>query len=202
MIRNLTLGLFVAAALALAQPAHAQSFLCEETFKLDDASMQQYRQGPSLPPPARAPQPDPDPLKLRMLKYAALAVKHRLSGLASYYSTSLDGTLTANGERYHNKKMSAAHLTLPLGSWVEVTARATGRKLRLRVNDRGPYANKFAIDLSQAAAHFLGVDIADDRYVMIRIIGLPGEDPLPEEVLDGAKALVVEEAATLTPGGQ
>jgi rare lipoprotein A len=200
MIRNLTLGLFVAAALALAQPAHAQSFLCEETFKLDDASMQQYRLGPSLPPPA--PQPDPDPLKLRVLKYAALAVKHRLAGLASYYSTSLDGTLTANGERYHNKKMSAAHLTLPLGSWVEVTARATGRKLRLRVNDRGPYANKFAIDLSQAAAHFLGVDIADDRYVMIRIIGLPGEDPLPEEVLDGAKALVVEEAATLTPSGQ
>jgi len=201
MIRNLTLGLFVAAALALAQPAHAQSFLCEETFKLDDASMQPYRVGPSLPPPAPAPQPDPDPLKLRMLKYSALAVKHRLAGLASYYSTSLDGTLTANGERYHNKKMSAAHLTLPLGSWVEVTARATGRKLRLRVNDRGPYVNKFAIDLSQAAAHFLGVDIADDRYVMIRIIGLPGEDPLPEEVLDGAKALVVEEAATLTPSG-
>lgn len=137
-----------------------------------------------------------------MLKYTALAVKHRLAGLASYYSTSLDGTLTANGERYHNKKMSAAHLTLPLGSWVEVTARATGRKLRLRVNDRGPYANKFAIDLSQAAAHFLGVDVAADRYVMIRIIGLPGEDPLPEEVLDGAKALVVEEAATLTPSGQ
>ena len=204
MIRNLTLGLFVAAALAHAQPAHAQSFLCEETFKLDDASMQQYRLGPSLPlpAPASAPQPDPDPLKLRMLKYAALAVKHRLAGLASYYSTSLDGTLTANGERYHNKKMSAAHLTLPLGSWVEVTARATGRKLRLRVNDRGPYANKFAIDLSQAAAHFLGVDVAADRYVMIRIIGLPGEDPLPEEVLEGAKALVVEGAAALTPGGQ
>src|SRR5713226_3609697 len=61
MIRNLTLGLFVAAVLALAQPAHAQSFLCEETFKLDDASMQQYRLGPSLPPPAPTPQPAPPP---------------------------------------------------------------------------------------------------------------------------------------------
>ncbi|HXH40060.1 MAG TPA: septal ring lytic transglycosylase RlpA family protein [Thermoanaerobaculia bacterium] len=193
MIRNLTFGLFVAGALSLAQPAHAQGFLCEETFKLDDASMQQYRLGPVLPPPAPV-QPNPDPLKLRILKYATLAVKHRLAGLASYYSTSLDGTLTANGERYHNKQMSAAHLTLPLGSWVEVTSRATGRKLRLRVNDRGPYVNKFAIDLSQAAARYLGVDVADDRYVQIRIIALPGEDPLPEDVLEGPKALVAEEA--------
>jgi rare lipoprotein A len=204
MIRNLTLGLFVAGALILAQRAHAQSFLCEETFKLD-ASAQQRHVGPAPTPtatPARTPEPDPDPLKLRLLKYAAVAVKHRLAGLASYYSTSLDGTLTANGERYHNKEMSAAHLTLPLGSWVEITSRATGRKLRLRVNDRGPYVNKFAIDLSQAAARFLGVDVAEDRYVMIRIIGLPGEDPLPEDVLEGPKASPVEEAATLTPTAQ
>ncbi len=204
--KNLILGLFATVALVFAQPSRAQSFLCEDTFKLDDASMQSYRFGPAVPPPApivvAQPAPDPDPLKLRVLKYAAVAVKHRLSGLASYYSTSLDGSLTANGERYHNTKMSAAHLTLPLGSWVEVTARATGRKLRLRVNDRGPYANKFAIDLSQAAAKFLGVDIAEDRYVMIRIIGLPGEDPLPEEVIDGPKAPALEETATLTPAGQ
>jgi rare lipoprotein A (peptidoglycan hydrolase) len=206
--KNLILGLFATVALVFAQPSRAQSFLCEDTFKLDDASMQSYRFGPAVPPPAPivvaqpAPAPDPDPLKLRVLKYAAVAVKHRLSGLASYYSTSLDGSLTANGERYHNAKMSAAHLTLPLGSWIEVTARATGRKLRLRVNDRGPYANKFAIDLSQAAAKFLGVDIAEDRYVMIRIIGLPGEDPLPEDVIRKAPALEETVTAALTPAGQ
>src|SRR5258708_6786595 len=199
MKKNLTLGLFVAAVLVIAQPSRAQSFLCEGTFKLDDPTMQSDRFGPALPPPAPAAQPDPDPFKLRLLKYAALEVKHRLSGLASYYSTSLDGTLTANGERYHNKKVSAAHLTLPLGSWVEVTSRATGRKLRLRVNDRGPYVNKFAIDLSQAAARFLGVDVAEDRYVLIRITALPGQDPLPEDVIDGPKAPAVEESATLNP---
>src|SRR5258706_11663267 len=206
LTKNLILGLFVAGAIALAQPSRAQGFLCEDPFKLDDAGMQSYRFGPAVPPPAPAvvAQPDPDPFKLRVLKYAAVAVKHRLSGLASYYSTSLDGTLTANGERYHNAKMSAAHLTLPLGSWVEVTARATGRKLRLRVNDRGPYVNKFAIDLSQAAARFLGVDVAEDRYVMIRIIGLPGEDPLPEDVINAPKAPALEETvtATLTPAGR
>jgi rare lipoprotein A len=203
MIKNLAPCLFLAGAFALAQPAQAQSFLCEGNFQLDDASMQSYRLGPTLPPPAPTVQPDPDPLKLRILKYAALEVKHRLNGLASYYSTSLDGSLTANGERYHNKNMSAAHLTLPLGSWVEVKSRATGRKLRLRVNDRGPYVNKFVIDLSQAAARYLGVDVADDRSVQIRIIALPGEDPLPEDVFDGPKAPAVEETAGLaTPAAQ
>jgi len=197
--KNLIFAVVVAGAFAVAQPVRAQAFMCEETFKLDDATMQAYRFGPPVPPPAPVPQPDRDPLKLRVLKYAALAVKHRLSGLASYYSTSLNGTLTANGERYYNQKMSAAHLTLPLGSWVEITARATGRKLRLRVNDRGPYVNKFAIDLSQAAARFLGVDVADDRYVSIRIIALPGEDPLPDEVINGPKAPVIEETAALAP---
>jgi hypothetical protein len=200
-VKTLMFGVVVAGALALAQPARAQSFLCEDTFKLDDATMQSYRFGPEVPPPA--PVPEVNPLKLRILRYASFALRHRLSGLASYYSTSLDGTLTANGERYHNKQMSAAHLTLPLGSWIEVTARATGRKLRLRVNDRGPYVNKFAIDLSQAAARFLGVDVAEDRFVMIRVIGLPGEEPLSQDVIDGPKpALPEETTAVLTPAGK
>ena len=202
---KLTIWLFaVGGALTLAQSAQAQGYLCEENFKLDDATMQSYRFGPPVPRPAPVAiaQPDPDPIKLRVLKYAAVALKHRLNGLASYYSTSLDGTLTANGERYHNKKMSAAHLTLPLGSWIEVTSHATGKKLRLRVNDRGPYVNKFVIDLSQAAARYLGVDVAEDRSVLIRIIGLPGEDPLPDDVVDGPKSAIIEETAALTPAGQ
>jgi rare lipoprotein A len=204
-IKNqLLFGALIAGALAVAQPAHAQSYMCEQTFKLDDATMQAYRFGPEVasPAPVVVPEPDRDPFKLRVLKYAALAVKHRLSGLASYYSTSLNGTLTANGERYYNKKISAAHLTLPLGSWVEITSRATGRKLRVRVNDRGPYVNKFAIDLSQAAARFLGVDVADDRYVSIRIIALPGEEPLPDDILNGPKPRNVEETAALTPAAK
>jgi rare lipoprotein A len=200
--KKLLLAVVAAGALALAAPARAQSFLCEDTFKLDDATMQAYRFGPDVPPPAPVPPPESNPLKLRILKYASFAIRHRLSGLASYYSTSLDGTLTANGERYHNKQMSAAHLTLPLGSWIEVTARATGRKVRLRVNDRGPYVNKFAIDLSQAAARFLGVDVAEDRFVSIRVIGLPGEEPLPQDVIDGPKAPVLEETAALTPAAK
>lgn len=123
----------------------------------------------------------PDPLLQRMLRYAELAAKHRVHGLASYYSSFFDGRKTANGEIYRNSKHSAAHLTLPLGTWIEVKSRATGRKLRLRVNDRGPYAKKFFLDLSQAAARYLGVDRHRDRHVEIRIIALPGEEPLPDD---------------------
>jgi len=128
----------------------------------------------------------PDPFLQRMLRYAQVAVQHRIDGLASYYSTFFDGRKTANGEIYRNSQYSAAHLTLPLGTWIEVTSRATGRKLRLRVNDRGPYAKKFCLDLSQAAARYLGVDRSVDRHVEIRIIALPGEEPLPEEAVQTA----------------
>ena len=185
----------VLAAIVSAPAARAQSFLCEDQFKLDDAAMACYRLGPELVPP---PMPEPpDPFKIRLLRYAALSVKHRLAGLASYYSTSLEGTLTANGERYRHRRLTAAHLTLPLGSWVELKSRATGKTIRVRVNDRGPYVKKFAIDLSQSAARALGVDVAEDRWVDIRIIALPGEKPLPDAILAGPAAPAAEEVGTL-----
>ncbi|HUR81489.1 MAG TPA: septal ring lytic transglycosylase RlpA family protein [Thermoanaerobaculia bacterium] len=163
----------IAGLLACAPAARA-----EEDFSLpiDDRICVDYE----LRPAAQ------DPLLQRIVRYTQLALKHRVDGLASYYSTFFDGRKTANGEIYRNAKYSAAHLTLPLGTWIEVTSRATGRKLRLRVNDRGPYAKKFCLDLSQAAARYLGVDRTEDRHVDIRIIALPGEEPLPEEVLAAA----------------
>jgi rare lipoprotein A len=154
--------------------------MCEDHVELDSETMDCYKYGPDLPPPPV--EVKPDPLHLRLLRYAQVAVRHRMSGLASYYSTSLDGTLTSTGEIFRNRKLTAAHLTLPLGTWVEIKARATGRVIRVRVNDRGPFVKKFAIDLSQAAARALGVDVAEDRHVDIRIIALPGERPLPESV--------------------
>jgi rare lipoprotein A len=155
-----------------------------------------YRLGPELPPPAPpVPEPQPNPLQLRALKYAAIALKHKVAGLASYYSTSLDGTLTATGEIFRNRHLTAAHLTLPLGTWIEVTARATGRTIRCRVNDRGPYAKKFFLDLSQAAARALGVDVAEDRHVDVRNIALPGDDPLPANWELAANEPVIADAA-------
>lgn len=134
------------------------------------------------PPRVEEPPALDERLLQRLAEYARLASRHRVAGLASYYSGFFDGRKTANGEIFRNRKYSAAHLTLPLGTWIDVKSRATGKKLRLRVNDRGPYAKKFMLDLSQAAARYLGVDTARDRYVQVRIIALPGEKPLPEDV--------------------
>lgn len=78
-------------------------------------------------------------------------------GLASYYGAELSGRPTANGEAFRPSGISAAHLTLPLPSYVEVTSLQTGRTILVRVNDRGPFVEDRIIDLSTGAARQLGI---------------------------------------------
>lgn len=78
-------------------------------------------------------------------------------GYASWYGEELAGQPTANGESFDPAGISAAHKTLPLPSYVEVTALDTGRTILVRVNDRGPMASDRLIDLSRGAADQLGL---------------------------------------------
>jgi rare lipoprotein A len=78
-------------------------------------------------------------------------------GYASWYGDELAGKPTANGETFDPDGISAAHKTLPLPSYVEVTALDTGRTILVRVNDRGPMTNDRLIDLSRGAAEQLGI---------------------------------------------
>jgi rare lipoprotein A len=78
-------------------------------------------------------------------------------GKASYYHPSLEGMKTANGERYRQKKLTAAHLTLPFGTKVKVTNVKTKKWVIVTINDRGPYSKKYIIDLSYRAAKHLGM---------------------------------------------
>jgi rare lipoprotein A len=78
-------------------------------------------------------------------------------GKASYYANSLQGRRTASGEKYSKKKLTAAHLTLPLGTRVKVTNKKTGKWVIVTINDRGPYSRKYIIDLSYRAAKHLGM---------------------------------------------
>lgn len=78
-------------------------------------------------------------------------------GYASWYGEELAGSPTAIGEPFNPVGISAAHKTLPLPSYVEVTALDTGRTIVVRVNDRGPMANDRLIDLSRGAAQQLGL---------------------------------------------
>jgi rare lipoprotein A len=95
-------------------------------------------------------------------------------GLASWYGPNFHGAATANGEYYDMDWVSAAHKTLPLPSYVEVTALDTGRTILVRVNDRGPFVADRIIDLSRGAAHQLGIDRAGVARVRVRRV-YPGE---------------------------
>ncbi|SDJ39607.1 septal ring lytic transglycosylase RlpA family protein [Billgrantia gudaonensis] len=77
-------------------------------------------------------------------------------GTASWYGEKFHGYATSNGEIYDMYKMSAAHRSLPLPSYVRVTSRDNGRSVIVRVNDRGPFHSDREIDLSYAAAARLG----------------------------------------------
>jgi rare lipoprotein A len=74
------------------------------------------------------------------------------SGIASVYS----GERTANGEYASANRLTAAHRSLPFGTMVKVTHRATGRSVVVRINDRGPFVSGRVIDLTPAGAHALG----------------------------------------------
>lgn len=78
-------------------------------------------------------------------------------GMASWYGPNFHGKSTANGEKYNQWAMTAAHKTLPMPSMVKVIHKKTGKSIMVRVNDRGPFSHGRIIDLSRAAAEELGV---------------------------------------------
>ena len=78
-------------------------------------------------------------------------------GQASWYGGFHEGRLTANGEIFRMRKLTAAHKSLPMGTIVRVTSLRTGRSVVVRINDRGPYMDRRVIDLSRGAAQELGV---------------------------------------------
>ena len=76
---------------------------------------------------------------------------------ASWYGADFHGKRTANGERFNMYAMTAAHRTLPLSSYAKVTNPKNHRSVIVRINDRGPFHGKRAMDLSYAAAKQLGI---------------------------------------------
>lgn len=78
-------------------------------------------------------------------------------GVASWYGTQFHAHSTSSGERYNMLGMTAAHKTLPLPTYVEVTNLKNHRKVIVKVNDRGPFESNRLIDLSYVAAKKLGM---------------------------------------------
>lgn len=111
---------------------------------------------------------------------------HQL-GRASWYGRKFHGRRTANGERYDMHALTAAHRTLPLGSYVRVVNEATKKWVVVKINDRGPFSRGRVIDLSYAAAEKLGLAHVGTARVEI--------DGLSREAAKEARAEMVAENA-------
>ncbi|MGF6763344.1 rare lipoprotein A [Paraburkholderia sp. GAS33] len=101
------------------------------------------------------------------------------TGRASWYGRFFHGRRTANGERYDMHALTAAHRTLPLGSYVRVTNPANDSSVIVRINDRGPFARGRIIDLSLAAATALHMQRAGTARV--QIVGLTPKEAKAEQ---------------------
>ena len=92
-------------------------------------------------------------------------------GFATWYGARFAGHKTANGERFDPSAMTAAHRTLPFGTWVEVRRVDTGAAVRVRITDRGPFGDEGrVIDLSRGAADKLGIVRTGVARVELRVV--------------------------------
>jgi rare lipoprotein A (peptidoglycan hydrolase) len=92
---------------------------------------------------------------------------HKEVGEASWYGPGFQGQETANGETFNKNEMTAAHPSLPMGTMAKVTNLENGKKVDVRINDRGPFSGNRAIDLSSAAANKL--DMKKDGTTDVKI---------------------------------
>mgnify|MGYP002635880672 CR=1 FL=1 len=106
-------------------------------------------------------------LLVLVLLSSACGKRHIETGIASWYGPGFRGNPTASGEKFRPSKRTAAHKTLPLGSVVVVRRLDTNERVRVVINDRGPFVKGRIIDLSKKAARRIGV--LDDGHAEVRI---------------------------------
>jgi rare lipoprotein A len=153
---------------------------------LSTRSTQANAAGTSAPqafgtPPATAPDASGTSLAdaQPMTEAGPNVANFRETGRASWYGRFFHGRRTANGERYDMHALTAAHRTLPLGSYVKVTNPADDSSVIVRINDRGPFARGRVIDLSLAAATALHMAHAGTARVQIE--GLTPQEAKAEQ---------------------
>ena len=95
---------------------------------------------------------------------------------ASFQGKEEAGRITASGERFNPNDLTAASKTLPIGSTVVVTNPETGKSVKVRINDRGPYVRGRSLDLSEHAAEEIGIkDKGVARVKVKRVISKPAK---------------------------
>ena len=114
------------------------------------------------------------------------------SGEASWYGGKFQGRQTASGEIFDTNKLTAAHKTLAFGTLVEVVSLENGRKVVVRVNDRGPYVDGRIIDLSRAAADSLDMVSSGVIRVAIRVVQTPENPGLEHRVVPEEGTVILQ----------
>ncbi len=118
-------------------------------------------------------------------RYSEFGIEYRVmdtsegyeeEGIASWYGPGFHGRRTSSGDTYDQNAMTAAHKVLPLPTYVEVTNLENGRRVVVRVNDRGPFVDGRIIDLSHAAALKLGIIQAGTARVRVKALDPPARD--------------------------
>ena len=99
----------------------------------------------------------------------------RQRGIASWYGRKFHGRKTSNGEIYDMYAVTGAHKTLPFGTYVSVCNLRNGKKVNVRINDRGPFVRGRIIDLSYGAAKEIGLVGPGTAPVEIVALGIPKE---------------------------
>src|ERR1044072_540008 len=179
---------------------------------LAGCSSQPYRTPPlpPLPPPGdisvipdQVPKAEPRSAKGNPPFYTVLGKRYFVMdkaegylerGVASWYGPGFHAAATSNGERYDMYAMTAAHKTLPLPAYVQVTNLRNGRSVVVRVNDRGPFKDGRIIDLSYTAASKL--DMLKDGTTFVEVRALtPEQKTAPPAPPQTPEALYVQAGA-------
>ncbi|MFO7713324.1 septal ring lytic transglycosylase RlpA family protein [Desulfosarcina sp.] len=127
----------------------------------------------SSPPPPPAPPGQPKPYRVYGTWYKPIpdAKDFSQQGIASWYGQKFHGRKTSSGEIYDMYAMTAAHKTLPLGTWVQVRGLDNGKQVVVRINDRGPFVHGRIIDLSYTAAQQMDMVGAGTARVEVVALG-------------------------------
>lgn len=137
-----------------------QTILADTTNKPAEDALQATNRlrrllGNAQPLAAIAGKPQPQVQQVAMANTGN--VVQEIKGMASWYGPGFHGRRSANGERFNQNALTAAHKTLPFGTKVRVTNLYNNRSVVVRINDRGPYSGRRVIDLSAAAAREIGM---------------------------------------------
>lgn len=132
--------------------------------------------------------------------YGLVATNQRLKGTASWYGPYFNGRPTATGEIFNQNDLTAAHPSLPMGTYLKVTNLLTGNRVIVRINDRGPYWGDRSLDLSRQAALCLNSEsrgvVPYEAIVMKLTSTLVSAAPVPQKQRTGQK-LVGQKLAEL-----